>query len=556
MHGRLKVRTSEEQAEAKRRDKEKKVKWYKQTTTKIFNKRALGEKDDELLKLTGEVLLENSDLSTMWIIRREIIEIRLPTLSDDVTEFCQNELALLERCLRSNPKAYCIWVHRQWIMDHTPNPNWDQEKRLCDLFLSYDERNFHCWDYRRYVVKKAQISVDEEFAFSTEKIATNFSNYSAWHYRSKLLPLVHPSTNEEGNIDSDAMQKEYELVQNAFYTDPSDQSAWFYHKWLLGRGKKSLAIGCGLIQREHTTYVHVAFNQPVLPTARHPIVVLVNNTPVIQITQSDWPKSLWSFDLLISDRENVSIKVKLEEISFELTLKEGEKELWFINDVESIFQVMLTSASPEILTSELVICRELLQLEPDNKWCLLSTLQLLEAIDPMLHHVEILNLFDKLVSTDPYRKGYYLDLRSRHAIGFILREHLMNFDPTCPLDLSDKGLTHLDYTEYMIMHKHINLRGNQIRSESLQGLVNFKSVQTLILDNNSLKEIPPSLNELTTLSSLSLDNNDIRKMESFSLLKDMRSLKKISIRGNPVCEIHNFVDVMKTYFINIENVEF
>ena len=45
-------------------------------------------------------------------------------------------------------------------------------------------------------------------------------------------------------------------------------------------------------------------------------------------------------------------------------------------------------------------------------------------------------------------------------------------------------------------------------------------------------------------------------MESFSLLKGMRSLKKISIRGNPVCEIHNFVDLMKTYFINIENVEF
>jgi len=77
----------------------------------------------------------------------------------------------------------------------------------------------------------------EEFEFTTKKIEENFSNYSAWHQRSAILPSLFNSKDELFN----ALQLEFELVQNAFYTEPSDQSAWFYLRWLVTKSCELLA---------------------------------------------------------------------------------------------------------------------------------------------------------------------------------------------------------------------------------------------------------------------------------------------------------------------------
>jgi len=43
----------------------------------------------------------------------------------------------------------------------------------------------------RYVAQRAGRHLEDELAFTTHKIEQNFSNYSAWHYRTSLLPLLH-----------------------------------------------------------------------------------------------------------------------------------------------------------------------------------------------------------------------------------------------------------------------------------------------------------------------------------------------------------------------------
>ncbi|GAB1298912.1 Geranylgeranyl transferase type-2 subunit alpha [Apodemus speciosus] len=380
-HGRLKVKTSEEQAEAKRLEREQKLKLYQSATQAVFQKRQAGELDESVLELTSQILGANPDFATLWNCRREVLQqLETQKSPEELAALVKAELGFLESCLRVNPKSYGTWHHRCWLLSRLPEPNWARELELCARFLEADERNFHCWDYRRFVAAQAAVAPAEELAFTDSLITRNFSNYSSWHYRSCLLPQLHPQPDSgpQGRLPENVLLKELELVQNAFFTDPNDQSAWFYHRWLLGREVGS---------RMGT------------------LLLTVDEAPL-------------SVEWRTPDGRNRPSHVWGSDAQKECVLLKGLQECWCRDSAtdEQLFRCELSVEKSTVLQSELESCKELQELEPENKWCLLTIILLMRALDPLLYEKETLQYFSTLKTVDPMRAAYLDDLRSKFLL--------------------------------------------------------------------------------------------------------------------------------------------
>jgi geranylgeranyl transferase type-2 subunit alpha len=249
----------------------------------------------ETLQMLSKLVLVNPDPMYLWNHRRDLL-LQLTSGWEQPAEYFNNELTLTQQCLERNTKAYSVWFHRKWLITNHHHHHQqqqqssahashvlDRELDLTSQFLQLDERNFHCWNYRRFVIglcgdrivgssdsqdggggewtwlrllptmthvsstmgrqvgtsttsatttttmcttpeqlEQLQALVESEWNFTTTKIHANFSNGSAFHYRSKLLPYRHIE-----------VEPELELIHNAIFTEPDDQTAWWYLEYLL-----------------------------------------------------------------------------------------------------------------------------------------------------------------------------------------------------------------------------------------------------------------------------------------------------------------------------------
>eukprot|EP00871_Galdieria_phlegrea_P005524 jgi/Galph1/5973/GphlegSOOS_G4561.1 len=203
--------------------------------------------------LINRILEVNPDEYSLWNFHKDFVLYKIEnarkqyagdTFYDKMSELFRSELDLTQRALYRHPKAYPAWQQRLFLLqkakEHLSNSTYEQfmkqELEICAKLLDSDDRNFHGWAHRLRVRQiQAEERPSEEMSFVTERIYANFSNYSAWHHRSRILPILYYGREEEY---LNAIYEEMELVKQAVFTEPEDQSAWFYYRWLL-RGAPS-----------------------------------------------------------------------------------------------------------------------------------------------------------------------------------------------------------------------------------------------------------------------------------------------------------------------------
>ena len=182
-------------------------------------------------------------------------------------ELIKSEMEMLVGLALRDPKCYQIWHHRKWMFEKI----WEvenalkiqgvvskkcvaQDIKICDKFLARDERNFHAWNYRCFLTKylidrfpaEALATVERELGFLQGKLESNFSNYSAIHFKTKYLvlreqlkapALLAKLPDDQVAVPWATVAQEVAFCKEGLFIAPYEQSLWIYLSWLLCRRK-------------------------------------------------------------------------------------------------------------------------------------------------------------------------------------------------------------------------------------------------------------------------------------------------------------------------------
>eukprot|EP01062_Namystynia_karyoxenos_P061724 TRINITY_DN5419_c2_g1_i1.p1 TRINITY_DN5419_c2_g1~~TRINITY_DN5419_c2_g1_i1.p1 ORF type:complete len:369 (+),score=141.87 TRINITY_DN5419_c2_g1_i1:103-1107(+) len=273
-------RKREEMDDAKRAQLARKIQAYKALCGQCGALRQRRDYSVPALRVVEKLLEINPEFYTMWNYKKEIVQ-KLLSDADSArralhggclpdgqmlhegfpqapaeaaaaarADIIAREFAFNQRVIeRRDQKSYCTWQHRRWLLDACPPAERTallrRDKALCEQLLREADRNFHCWDYRRWICQQLGWTGAEELVYTRQRVDRNFSNYSAWHQRALLLRQLPEGKERDARVLS-----ELDLVRNAYYTEPQDQSGWIYGLWLVQQASGAAAESAAAALRE------------------------------------------------------------------------------------------------------------------------------------------------------------------------------------------------------------------------------------------------------------------------------------------------------------------
>lgn len=351
------------------------------------------------------------------------------------------------------------------------------------------------------------------------------------------------------------MLNEFELVQNAAFTDPNDQSAWFYHRWLLGRGDIQLDLMFLHFSRDGS--VILLFSRHVqVDTVANSIKLSVNG--IAQETKWSQPTNkyakVWIGQVLVENGDQTEIRAYFDHdgnaSQLICYLEKEMNETWVWKPLHwKCFSMELSAATASVLQQELESCIQLQELEPDSKWPLLTNILLMRSLNFDKFKSEILESFQKIIEVDKLRANYYKDLRSKFLI-----ENAMEHSATnqSSWTLNGLNLTTLYHPEYLIHFKKLDVSNNSLHS--LNGFESLICLETLILDKNHITNCN-NLQNLPKLKHLAMQENDLATLDSIAPLARCRRLIALDLRGNPVCSLSDYNNKVAKLLPDLQNLD-
>ncbi|KAH9756187.1 Geranylgeranyl transferase type-2 subunit alpha 1 [Citrus sinensis] len=512
----------------------------------------------EAVELSTKLLETNPELYTAWNYRKLAVQHKLTENDSDpdsLKSILDEELRVVESALRQNFKSYGAWHHRKWILSKG-HSSIDNELRLLDKFQKADSRNFHAWNYRRFVAASMNRSEEDELKYTEDMICNNFSNYSAWHNRSLLLSNLLKRKVEGFVSKEKVLPDEYEFVHQAIFTDPDDQSGWFYHLWLLDQtvrvdspqlvsswptpGSDLILLGDRCLDGCASS----PFTRFHLDSRTFPLVLYfnqavegVNSSTITVDSELNTNKDLVWKPLSSCNSKAAQVWVT------QLNLPDGNthsSKVFPVEDsspISSLYQLSIKNDNEltdfewraATIAKEIDHFRELLSLI-NCKIGKLTLARLLMAHDAMMcppankisHSEEVLELYNDLMRLDPTHVQYYKD---QHSL-VLLQQVTSNWESLL--------------SRCFHYSNSPSNRGSpmclQLKNLSLSRLGSFDKllwVQMLDLSHNELRSIE-GLEALQLLSCLNLSNNILGSFTALEPIRQLKSLRALNISYNEI----------------------